>query len=295
MRSTAKASDAALVRTATRLADGIASAIRRGLDPDKIAEDFLQDFPLGSNVTPEQARDWTRIHVTIDARELSRAMDELYASGWILGEDLASELVAEAKGIRLRVQTKAPAPKPPKPPKLDPKQPTRFDWSTWKPGHRAAEALLRPKGGLDALLRRTKPITIQGISRTSRERIGTVLADALGLGLTDVSVAKEIIALGIRNLSKDPQRALSIATTEMNRAMSVASMDSYAELDLERVEWFALEGCEYCEENADAGPVPLGSEFPSGDTEPPAHPNCRCSILPYIEDDSSPVREQIEE
>lgn len=288
MRSTTLAADGALVRTASRLADEIRVAIRQGLDPDKIAEDFLNSFPLGSQLTPQEARDWAKVHVPIDAKRLSEIMDRVYASGWILGEDLANELTRQARGIRLRVKTKAPEPKPPK---LDPKQPTRFDWANWKPGHRAAEALLRPKGGLDALLNRTKPITIQGISQTSRERIGTILADALGLGLTDKQVAKEFIAAGIRGLSKDPQRALTIANTEMNRAMSVASMDTYNELGLDQVEWFALEGCEYCEENAEAGPIPLGSEFPSGDTEPPAHPNCRCSVLPFIEDDSSPVRD----
>lgn len=288
MRSTTLEADGALVRTASRLADEVSRAIRSGLDPDKIADDFLETFPLGTPVTPQQARDWAKVHITIDTKRLAEVMDRVYASGWILGEDLANELVREAKGIRLRIKTKAPEPKPPK---VDPKQPTRFDWSNWKPGHRAAEALLRPKGGLDGLLNRTKPITIQGISQTSRERIGTILADALGLGLTDKQVAKKIIQAKIRGLSKDPQRALTIANTEMNRAMSVASMETYQELDLDRVEWFALEGCDYCEENAEAGPIPLGSEFPSGDTEPPAHPNCRCSVLPYIEDDSSPVRD----
>jgi hypothetical protein len=291
MRSTALASDRALVRTASRLADNISTAIRRGLDPDKIAEEFLQEFPLGSQLSPEQARDWARVNILQDTKELSRAMDLLYAAGWILGEDLGNQLVAEAKGIRLRTATKAPAPKPPKPPKLDPKQPTRIDWSNWKPGSRAAEALLRPKGGLSNLLNRTKPTTIQGISQTNLDRIGTALADVVALGLTDLEAAKKLISLKIRGIAKDPQRALSIANTEMNRAMSVASMDTYNELDLDRVEWFALEGCDFCEENAEAGPIPMGSVFPSGDTEPPAHPNCRCSILPYIEEDSSALRD----
>lgn len=36
--------------------------------------------------------------------------------------------------------------------------------------------------------------------------------------------------------------------------------------------------CEVCMENADAGWIPIDDEFPSGDDEPPAHPNCSCEL-----------------
>jgi hypothetical protein len=41
----------------------------------------------------------------------------------------------------------------------------------------------------------------------------------------------------------------------------------------------------------------LGDEFPSGDTEPPVHPNCRCTILPVIDEgvpaiEDTPVDEE---
>jgi uncharacterized protein with gpF-like domain len=62
-------------------------------------------------------------------------------------------------------------------------------------------------------------------------------------------------------------------------------MDNYQELGVERVEWLGLDACEICQPNIDQGPIPLGSEFESGDTEPPGHANCRCSILPVIESD----------
>lgn len=39
-------------------------------------------------------------------------------------------------------------------------------------------------------------------------------------------------------------------------------------------------GCDGCGANASGPPVTAGSRFPSGHLHPPAHPSCRCSVLP---------------
>lgn len=47
--------------------------------------------------------------------------------------------------------------------------------------------------------------------------------------------------------------------------------------------WVADNGglpCSDAEDNALAGPVPVGEEFPTGDVVPPAHPGCRCLLAP---------------
>jgi hypothetical protein len=85
----------------------------------------------------------------------------------------------------------------------------------------------------------------------------------------------------------DPQQALIIAQTEMSRAVSVASRDLYETSGVEQVEWLVAIGCEDCQDNADASPIGINETFPSGDTEPPAHPNCICSLAPYISVDTS--------
>ena len=38
--------------------------------------------------------------------------------------------------------------------------------------------------------------------------------------------------------------------------------------------------CPDCDDNALAGPTPLGQAFPTGQTAPPAHPGCRCVLAP---------------
>jgi hypothetical protein len=199
------------------------------------------------------------------------ALDALYSVGWELGHDYAHTAVHNA----LKARRKAVAPDP---------TAVITDWANWEPGLGAASNLVRPPGGLQTLLDR-KPVTIRGLDATTIDRIGTELAVGLAVGAGDIAIGK-----AIDNILGDPQRALMIATTEMNRAVSVATLDNYADLEVEKVEWFALEGCDDCEGNAEQGPIPLGDEFQSGDTEPPVHPNCRCSLLPWIEDDSEQVR-----
>jgi hypothetical protein len=38
--------------------------------------------------------------------------------------------------------------------------------------------------------------------------------------------------------------------------------------------------CPDCDDNALAGPTPLGQPFPTGQVAPPAHPGCRCVLAP---------------
>ena len=38
------------------------------------------------------------------------------------------------------------------------------------------------------------------------------------------------------------------------------------------------DACDVCSENEDEGPIDFEAPFSSGDFEPPAHPNCRCSL-----------------
>ena len=42
--------------------------------------------------------------------------------------------------------------------------------------------------------------------------------------------------------------------------------------------------CDDCQENEDAGPIPIGELFPSGDYSPTAHVNCQCE-LEFVEDE----------
>ena len=92
--------------------------------------------------------------------------------------------------------------------------------------------------------------------------------------------------MGIKEVLTDKARAFVIARTEISRGLNVAATDNYKELGVEEVEWLALEECELCASNVEASPAPAGSgafEGIEGEiSEPPAHPNCRCTIAPVI-------------
>ena len=80
-----------------------------------------------------------------------------------------------------------------------------------------------------------------------------------------------------------PERALTIAITEGQRAKIEANLDSYAANNVEQIEWTTNDPCPECEQN-DGEIVNMGDEFPSGNTKPPVHPNCQCDVIPVMPD-----------
>ena len=260
--------DGALVRTSANLADDIRDGIRQSVNVADIARDVANSFPTNDDArryTTAELREWTSRHIRTNKTGLMNALEKLYATGFVLGRDAAGAAYSHA------VLNKAA------PSSDDINNFFNIDWSSWTPGNRAAANLVKPRGALSRLLD-SRGATISGVNKTTLDRIGTKLADTLNRGATD-----ETLRDAISSVIDDPRRALTIATTEMARATSVASLDSYQEFGLEQVEWLALDPCEICADNEDAGPVNVGDEFPSGDTEPPAHPNCRCSLVPVVD------------
>lgn len=47
--------------------------------------------------------------------------------------------------------------------------------------------------------------------------------------------------------------------------------------------------CAVCDENSLAGAIPIDEDFPSGDDEPTAHPNCRCYLQIESGDEDLPA------
>jgi len=76
--------------------------------------------------------------------------------------------------------------------------------------------------------------------------------------------------------------ARRIALTEIYRAMNAAAAEAYRAKGVKKVRWVTRSGhpCPICLANEAAGPHYLGEPFPSGDTAPPAHPNCECVLMP---------------
>lgn len=269
--------DGALVRAAAEIAGRVRDALAAAVDVDAVVDAWFATHP--GPVSSDAARTWAQHNIDFKLGPLEAAMRQVYALGFVFGRDAA------AARYRRAIIGKA----------AGPEVNQIVDWGNWSPGNNPAEALLRPTGGLDRLLNRNRPTVIRGVGKTQRDRIGTMIADTMRAGSGDVALARELLAAGIKGLGADANRALMIATTEMSRAMNVAAIERYQQWGVEQVEWLGADPCDTCEENVDGGPVDIGDVFPSGDSEPPAHTNCRCSLGPVVAgnvdlpDEESPV------
>ena len=267
-----QAVDAAGTRLAAHHADQISKALSKTVNADQVIEAFLNTFGAGDTLTPQQARDWAQTHVLVNSAPLVPVLNQMYAESYKLGLDASYQAYGLQQVKKDAIQDAINAA-------------LSIDWSKWKPGNASASLLTKPKGALAALLRRTNA-TIAGMNKTTLDRLGTVLGDALALGTGSREVARTIIEaalkVGIGKVLTDSKRAFVIARTEISRGLNVAANDNYKELGVEEVEWLALDTDDDCATNAEQGPMPLGAEFDSGDTEPPAHPNCRCTLAPVV-------------
>ena len=255
-----------VVRLQAQHATKIRQAFKSAIDGDAVAQAWVDTHPAGGPVSPQTARDWALAHVIANEKPLQYALSRVYADGYTLGAKVAE---TRLNGLKKDASVGI------------------IDWSTWKPGMPSAAALVKPRGGLKQLLDSRKVTVANEITRTKLDRIGTALSRSLSAGDTAKETAKAINAI-----IADPQHALTIAQTEMSRAMSVASRDEYEKAQVEQVEWLVAEGCEDCQENADASPIGIDETFPTGDTEPPAHPNCMCALAPYYDYSESDTPEQ---
>jgi hypothetical protein len=119
---------------------------------------------------------------------------------------------------------------------------------------------------------------VTGINETTLERIADAVAEGIEnrLGVPGTS---KLIREVMDDMSKF--RADMIATTEINSAMSEASLRKIASVGIPYKRWLIADddADEICTGNADQGAIPVGEAFDSGDFRPPAHPNCRCAVV----------------
>ena len=238
----------------------LSGALKRMVDAQALAHKWVT-YNSNKSVTVDDsrnARDWVRGNVTFNSSALSSALNQTHASGYAFGEKDAQQELTSSVG---------------------------FNWDTWNPGNEGAAMLVDPPNGLKELMAQNG-VTIKGIEDTNIDRIGTALALGLDQGLTVDETAR-----AIDYVVANPARSLVIARTETARALVQANLVTYREANVESVEWLVADPCEICAAN-DGVVVPLGEAFPSGDTEPPAHPNCVCDVAPVLSDVSGSFGEE---
>ena len=267
------------VRIAAKNSVTMRAALRASINAQNIYEAYQDTHPfVTDNITQDRtrARAWAMLHVQIDPEPIQAALKKIYTDGFLLGLDASKEAIGQAVRANEKAKTKAI-----KDELLDMAAgdgSDYVDWNNWKPGNRAAALQFRPTGAFKTILDNAG-IVSKTIAKAGYDRIGTALADSIAAGFSPARAAR-VIAEKIG----DPARALTIAITEQNRAMSLASMQNYRDYGLEKVEWSGANPCDICAPN-EGQVVAVGEPFESGDTEPPVHPNCRCALLPVINEE----------
>jgi SPP1 gp7 family putative phage head morphogenesis protein len=271
----------ASARVAAKNAVKIRAALAASVDGRRVYAQYMETNPPVTKdkiLTRARARAWAMKNVKLDLATYKKVLAKHYADMYVLGQNDALESMAQAAKAQ-----KAPAGAVTKPIKYKPNGMPIFDpgfsidWLTWTPGNPAAAALISKPGGLKDLLGDID-IQARGIADFSHDLLGTALADGIARGDTPVTIAN-----AIRDSLSSPERALTIAITEGQRAKIEANLDSYAANNVEQIEWTTNDPCPECEQN-DGEIVNLGDEFPSGNTKPPVHPNCQCDVIPTMPD-----------
>lgn len=261
------------LRLKTRLAVRHARSLRLGIrdlvDINQILDAWfgLHHPELSEQMTIAgfQGRDWARMNISIrDTDKLFDALGRLYADAYVYSQDITAYELARAVGIKKALSLS----------QEQLQSALKTQWDKWKPGNRAAAALLDPPDGLRRLLQQ-RNLTIRGLASTTIDRIGTRLADGLRAGLT-----RDQVARSINEVLNDATRSVTIAQTEMSRAITQANQQIYTEAGVTMYEYLVVEPCDDCRENLKNSPQPADGDWPSG--EPPVHPNCMCELVPYI-------------
>lgn len=126
------------------------------------------------------------------------------------------------------------------------------------------------------------------ITQGTRDELRGIITEAIDPGLEPDELREAIKDSG----AFSDQRADLIARTELARAHSEGNLigmkESAEVVGPFKKKWLTAGDARVspeCRANQAQGPIPLDAHFSSGDDTPPAHPRCRCVLVPVLDDD----------
>lgn len=233
----------------------IAAAMTGAVNPRRIADSWLSDRHKASDPAGRaDAKAWLQHNGVTVSAALEAVLQSVYTDGYYIGDRSAIALLTS----------------------------TDVNWHDWTPGDtEAAEAILSGDRGLATLLDQSG-VTIRSIAANRLDELAAALADALESG-----DSADTLAATLTGILDDPGWSYLVAVTELNRAMSAATLNRYARNGISASYWLTAEDervCDLCAANEDGSPVAINQAFPTGVYQPPAHPSCRCALAPYLAD-----------
>lgn len=123
----------------------------------------------------------------------------------------------------------------------------------------------------------------QYFATTITDTTYAALKDQLKQGM-DAGESIDDIADRVAQVYSDAEgyRSEMIARTEVSASQNFGTVTAYEQAGVEKIEWTVVDPEDAdCLEN-EGVEVKIGDAFPSGDTQPPVHPNCVCGTLPVF-------------
>ena len=122
---------------------------------------------------------------------------------------------------------------------------------------------------------------VRGLDQTTRDMVRTLVGEALEQGWSNDTLADELEG----SEAFDDARSERIARTETAFADVSGNLIGWkASGVVESKQWIVGAGCcDECEE-LDGETVDLDGTFSDGSDGPPAHPMCRCDVLPVVKE-----------
>lgn len=127
------------------------------------------------------------------------------------------------------------------------------------------------------------------ITDSTRDMIRTTIERGLKDNIGTRAIADNIQA----STAFSKERAQNIASNEVANANEQSKLDGYRDAEklgivLKKI-WLTAEDDdvdeEICQPNGDEGAIGINEDFQSGDSAPPGHNRCRCTVIPVVEDD----------
>jgi 8-oxo-dGTP pyrophosphatase MutT (NUDIX family) len=249
---------------ANHWAEQIATALKATLTAkaaEQLARDYLAEHQLPADSSkPDKAAltaataGWLAARQLDLAGPLARILPKVHADGYLIG--LQSAKAAAVGKHRIQIDG-------------------------WTPGDTdRARRAIHDSGAGDDLdrLAASAPGDAQAMADTRHGDLVRILVNGLLAGLTVLALSRLLRdSLGSRSA------ALGIAITEITRSSGLAALVGYRLAGVAQGQWVldpSVNTCPRCIANAAAGPRPIGAAYPSGDSSPPVHPRCRCSVVP---------------
>ena len=121
----------------------------------------------------------------------------------------------------------------------------------------------------------------ENINGTTAEDLLTSIKAGLDSG-ENLSQIQDRIA-SVYDIAKG-SRTQTIARTEISAASNEGAIGAYTQAGVSKIQWAVVNPKdEDCLMN-DGDVEVIGDAFPSGDNQPPVHPNCECTTIPVFDD-----------